>query len=528
MSTKFYTLLTDIGAAKLASAAALGVPLKITHMAVGDGGGVLPTPDAKQTALVNEKRRAALNMLYIDPQNSSQIIAEQVIPENEGGWWIREVGLFDESGALIAVGNCPESYKPQLAEGSGRTQTVRMVLITSSTDNITLKIDPAVVLATRKYVDDKALELKVYADDQMAKHLAAPDPHSQYAPKASPTFTGTPKAPTPAAGNNTTQVATTAFVQAALTALINGAPATLDTLKEIAAAINNDPNFSTTINNALALKAPLSSPALTGTPTAPTAAQSVNNTQIATTAFVKSAIAGMVGSAPAALDTLNELAAALGNDPNFATTMLNALAGKQPLDNTLTNLSGKDVAGLLTYLGLGEGSALPVGVPVPWPSATPPTGWLKCNGAAFSAEEYPELAKAYPTNKLPDLRGEFIRGWDDGRGVDAGRALLSLQDDSFEAHRHESFFYAGISRNEIPLKNLPSSDEMLTLSSTTNALSPDGIDATNSLIGNDDYNCLIEGNKNNKRTATGLSTSIVGAAETRPRNISFNYIVRAA
>lgn len=361
MSTKFYTLLTDIGAAKLASAAALGVPLKITHMAVGDGGGVLPTPDAKQTALVNEKRRAALNMLYIDPQNSSQIIAEQVIPENEGGWWIREVGLFDESGALIAVGNCPESYKPQLAEGSGRTQTVRMVLITSSTDNIILKIDPAVVLATRKYVDDKALELKVYVDDLMAKHLAALDPHSQYAPKASPTFTGTPKAPTPAAGNNTTQLATTAFVQAALKALINGAPATLDTLKEIAAAINNDPKFSTTINNALELKASLSSPALTGTPTAPTAAQSVNNTQIATTAFVKSAIAAMVGSAPAALDTLNELAAALGNDPNFATTMLNALSGKQPLDNTLTNLSGKDVAGLLAYLQLGEAAKRDVG-----------------------------------------------------------------------------------------------------------------------------------------------------------------------
>ncbi|EAC0849429.1 phage tail protein [Salmonella enterica subsp. enterica serovar Give] len=280
MSTKFYTLLTDIGAEKLASAAALGVPLKITHMAVGDGGGALPTPDAKQTALVNEKRRAALNMLYIDPQNSSQIIAEQVIPENEGGWWIREVGLFDETGALIAVGNCPESYKPQLTEGSGRTQTVRMVLITSSTDNITLKIDPAVVLATRKYVDDKALELKVYVDDLMAKHLAAPDPHSQYAPKESPTFTGTPKAPTPAAGNNSSQIANTAFVQAA--------------------------------------------------------------------------IAALVASSPAALDTLNELAAALGNDPNFATTVMNALAGKQPLDTTLTNLSGKDNAGILQYLGLKD------------------------------------------------------------------------------------------------------------------------------------------------------------------------------
>ncbi|MCZ0173733.1 phage tail protein [Escherichia coli] len=487
MSTKFYTLLTDIGAAKLASAAALGVPLKITHMAVGDGGGVLPTPDAKQTALVNEKRRAALNMLYIDPQNSSQIIAEQVIPENEGGWWIREVGLFDESGALIAVGNCPESYKPQLAEGSGRTQTVRMVLITSSTDNIILKIDPAVVLATRKYVDDRVLELRVFVDDKMAKHLAAPDPHSQYAPKESPTLTGTPKAPTPAEGNNTTQIATTAFVQAALLALINGAPATLDTLKEIAAAINNDPKFSTTINNALALKAPLSSPALTGTPTAPTAAQSVNNTQIATTAFVKSAIAAMVGSAPAALDTLNELAAALGNDPNFATTMLNALAGKQPLDNTLTNLSGKDVAGLLAYLGLGEGSALPVGVPVPWPSVTPPTGWLKCNGAAFSAEEYPELAKVYPTNKLPDLRGEFIRGWDDGRGIDSGRTLLSAQDGSIEAHGHD---YNGV----IYTSSGPS------WANTTDA---------------------------GHRAYSGF-TSSYGGSETRPRNIAFNYIVRAA
>ncbi|HBY1451937.1 TPA: phage tail protein [Klebsiella pneumoniae] len=328
MSAKFYTLLTDIGAAKLASAAALGVPLKITQMAVGDGGGVLPTPNAQQTALVAEKRRAALNMLYIDPQNSSQIIAEQVIPETEGGWWIREVGLFDDTGALIAVGNCPESYKPQLAEGSGRTQTVRMVLITSSTDNITLKIDPAVVLATRKYVDDKVLELKVYVDELMAKHLAAADPHTQYAPKESPALTGTPKAPTAPAGTNTTQIANTAFVQAVVTAL----------------------------NNALALKAPLASPALTGVPTAPTAAQTVNNTQVATTAFVKSAIAALVASSPAALDTLNELAEALGNDPNFATTMTNALAGKQPLDDTLTSLSGKSISELLQYLGLGDAS----------------------------------------------------------------------------------------------------------------------------------------------------------------------------
>ncbi|WP_174715006.1 phage tail protein, partial [Escherichia coli] len=217
----------------------------------------------------------------------------------------------------------------------------------------------------------------------------------------------------PAAGNNTTRIATTAFVQAAITALINGAPDTLDTLKEIAAAINNDPKFSATINN--------------------------------------------------------------------------ALSGKQPLDETLTHLSGKDVAGLLAYLGLGEGSALPVGVPVPWPSATPPTGWLKCNGAAFSAEEYPELAKAYPTNKLPDLRGEFIRGWDDGRGIDSGRTLLSAQDGSIEAHGHD---YNGV----IYTSSGPS------WANTTDA---------------------------GHRAYSGF-TSSYGGSETRPRNIAFNYIVRAA
>ncbi|MEL8455047.1 phage tail protein, partial [Escherichia coli] len=354
MATKYYAVLTNVGAAKLANATALGAQVEITQMAVGDGNGVLPTPNPAQTALVHELRRKPLNSLSIDPNNANQIIAEQVIPEDEGGWWIREIGLFDKDGDMIAVANCAETYKPQLQEGSGRVQVVRMILIVSSTAAVTLKIDPSVVLATRQYVDDQIIQVKSYVDQKMAAHVAAADPHKQYAPKESP--------------------------------------------------------------------------ALTGRPTAPTAEGKDSSTQIANTAFVQAAIAALVGSSPEALDTLNELAAALGNDPNFATTVTNSLAGK--MDKSANGSDIENVSVFLQNLGLGEGSALPVGVPIPWPSATPPTGWLKCNGAVFSAEEYPELAKAYPTNKLPDLRGEFIRGWDDGRGIDAGREILSAQGDA--------------------------------------------------------------------------------------------------
>ncbi|HAH1220318.1 TPA: phage tail protein [Escherichia coli] len=433
MTVKYYAILTNQGAARLANATMLGSKLNLTQMAVGDANGVLPTPDPAQTKLINQKRIAPLNLLSVDPNNQSQIIAEQIIPENEGGFWIREIGLYDDEGVLIAVANCPETYKPQLQEGSGRTQTIRMILVVTNIEAITLKIDPSVVLATRKYVDDEVLELRLYVDDQMRNHIAAQDPHTQYAQKHNPTFTGEPKAPTPAAGNNTTRIATTEFVQAAITALINGAPATLNTLKEIAAAINNDPKFSTTINN--------------------------------------------------------------------------ALSGKQPLDETLTHLSGKDVAGLLAYLGLGEGSALPVGVPVPWPSATLPTGWLKCNGAAFSAEEYPELAKAYPTNILPDLRGEFIRGWDDGRGVDSSRTLLSWQKGSYlvqEANISPDSVVQ-FSVNDIALlgwdKTETNSDILRAKSIPTEHI----------------WNPVPVG-------AWGIQ--YLGYA--RPRNIAFNYIVRAA
>ncbi|KKO65360.1 hypothetical protein VM94_00895 [Janthinobacterium sp. KBS0711] len=176
MST-YFAILTEVGEAKLANAIALGQTLKLKNLAVGDGNGNLPMPVRTQKALVREVRRAGLNQLSIDPANASQIIVEQVLPEDVGGWWIREIGIYDEAGDLCAVANCPPSYKPQMAEGSGRTQVVRIVLIVASTAAIELKIDPSVILATRKYVDEQAGSVLVHADRQLAAHLAAADPH---------------------------------------------------------------------------------------------------------------------------------------------------------------------------------------------------------------------------------------------------------------------------------------------------------------------------------------------------------------
>ncbi|STI31306.1 putative variable tail fiber protein from prophage (fragment) [Escherichia coli] len=367
MATKYFALLTNIGAAKLANATALGAQVEITQMAVGDGNGALPTPNPAQTALVHELRRAQLNMLTVDPVNTNQIIAEQVIPEDAGGWWIREIGLFDKDGDMIAVANCAETYKPQLQEGSGRVQVIRVILIVSSTEAVTLKIDPSVVLATRKYVDDAVIEVKAYADDVMKKHVAAANPHKQY-------------------------------------------PLIANALKEMVDA-------------------------------------------------------GLVNQ-------------------------------------------------VLQNLGLGEGSALPVGVPVPWPSATPPTGWLKCNGAVFSAEEYPELAKAYPTNKLPDLRGEFIRGWDDGRGIDTNRSLLSSQGDairnitgSFGQQRVNSEINAIIDVSGV-------AGAFYGEESTRNNINVPMTYATDRRIRQDVY--------------FSAANVVPTANENRPRNIAFNYIVRAA
>ena len=324
MAVTYYALLTTIGAGKLANATALGTSLKITQLAVGDGGGNVPTPDASRTNLVNEVRRAPLNRLSVDPANSSQIIAEQVIPEDVGGWWIREMGLYDEVGALIAYANCAPSYKPQLAEGSGRTQTVRIVLIVSNAASVELKIDPSVVLATREYVDSAIVSAMNRQDIKKSVRVAT---------TASITLSNTQtvdgvvlaigdrvlvKNQTNGSQNGVYTVATGAWIRAddadesaevtpGLTVPVESGTQNADTIWLL---ITDAPivlgTTALTFQNITNGLARLQSPAFTGSPTAPTPAAASSDASIATTAFVRAAMAlfgiGTITTSPSVLD----------------------------------------------------------------------------------------------------------------------------------------------------------------------------------------------------------------------------------
>ncbi|WP_404938410.1 phage tail protein [Pseudomonas atacamensis] len=301
-NSQFFAILTNVGMNKQANADALGIPWLITQMGVGDANpnGLAdppnppnPVPSASQTKLLNEWRRKPLNQLKIDPVNPAVIIAEQIIPADEGGKWIREIGLYDADGDLVAVANCAPSFKPLLSQGSGRTQIVRMNFIVTSTGNIQLKIDPAIVLASRAYVDAAILEV-------LPKNKAA----GQY-----------------------TRV-------------------------------------------------------------------KVNDRGV----FVS-------GDNP-------ETLAGMGIKDTYTKTEIEAM--------------------------IAQASALPVGATVAFPLDKVAPGFLELDGSVKSIAVYPDLAAFLGTafNKgdegagnfrLPDSRGEFLRGWDHGRGVDAGRAVGSWQ-----------------------------------------------------------------------------------------------------
>lgn len=638
MSAKFFALLTVIGANKLAKATALGTTLKITQMAVGDGGGTLPMPSAEQTKLVNEKRRAGINTLFIDPKNTNQIVAEQVIPENEGGYWIREIGLFDDEGSLIAVGNCPETYKPQLQEGSGRTQTIRMILIVSHAESVELKVDPSVVLATREFVDN-AIETasksildtvrKEYAtkEDVKKKFDSSNVVHEKGASREKVisqkgvTELFQPKGSYPTNTELSAELnkkIDKSNISQQLANDVNKVPS-LDLVTKELGKKQSSGNYANKSTTAIQLfsggvRAPyvdaiqgelyvglrafnetpslyisnkgigynIYIPSVSGTlalesygysktesnlkfqPTGNYADKTTKYTQKFESALeVTGEVQSSTGGIRLALKTASNVPTivvkygASGvwkviNVPDKSGTM--ALVGESYTTTQSDNkyqlkgdyadkssrtpqyfnggiVSSGDVgsrtdtfelflktdqkpsllhksegiyyrstlpqkSGTLALLSdIDEANNIPVGSPIPWSLGTAPSGYLICNGQTFNKSTYPKLAIAYPAGRLPDLRGEFIRGIDGGRGVDSGRQMLSAQVGNSLL---SSNIFGGLS-----------SSESNKWHKTINYI---GISGTDNDGGYGVYQ-QIEGANGN---------------ETRPRNIAFLYIVRAA
>ncbi|MCB5314164.1 phage tail protein [Yersinia intermedia] len=460
MTPKYFALLTHIGAAKLANATALGTRLEITHMAVGDGGGTLPTPDPAQIQLVNEQRCAALNALTIDPSNPRQIIAEQIIPETEGGWWIREIGLLNKAGELIAVANCPESYKPQMQEGSGRIQTIRVILAVSNTAAVTLKTDPAGVLATRKYAD----QVSHTTVTSISNHIRTLNPHPQYL----------------LASHNLFDLSDTKAARANLqlgSAATRNVGNAQDELMQVGAFGWGGPCII--------------------------------------------ASAGINALTKTGMYCVNQYAADKPEgfgDATIQHIQNDSLTAHQFIFSTNNTSTAAKIAYRLRSYGqwrewidivTSRSQALtPIGIPLPYPSETPPAGYLKCNGAAFYPYVYPTLATLYPDHKLPDLRGEFIRGFDDGRGIDTNRTLLSAQTDALQN------ITGGINGVSESMGSAPESNFSGAFGKSPavgNDNTPHHTDITH--CGSFDFDA---------------SRVVRTATETRPRNISFCYILRAS
>ncbi|WIX66875.1 tail fiber protein [Escherichia coli] len=811
MSTrKFRTLITDIGLAKLAATTAPGgKPVRLTHMAVGDGNGELRQPQKNQTSLYNEVWRQSVNRVFTDPENPNRLIAELVIPPETGGFWVREIGVFDDTGTMIAVGNTAESYKPTREEGSGRAQIFRAVITVTSDAVVELVMDTTTILPTTDYIDEKIAEharsrnhpdatltekgftqlssatnstsetlaatpkavkaaydlaagkapashthpwnqitgvpsasltakgiVQLSSDTNSNSETLAATPRAVKAaydlaagkapashthpwnqitgvPSASLTAKGTVQLSSATNSESETEAATPKAVKALhdmLTSKYTGQDATTgrkgivqlssatnsnsETLAATPKAVSDalsmafvkpttslgetdlntlgrkedagdyyqqsdsgartdrnypvekagelrirvgawgfcqheytswDPprkfirtvtgNFngngpwsewvevtntdattgrkgivqlsSDTNSNSETLaatpravkaaydlaagKAPASHThpwnQITGVPSASltakgtvqlsSATNSNSETLAATPRAVKAAydlaaskasashthpwnqITGVPSASLTAKGTVQLSSATNSNSETLAATpravkaAYDLAASKAAAAHThrwaqITDapvfssvarvIMGKQsIKDILDYLGLGEGSTLPVGVPVPWPSSRPPEGWLQCNGAAFTRTKYPKLAVAYPDLRLPDLRGEFIRGWDDLRMIDRGRLLLSTQEATYICTAIQAYHgVAGGADIQAGISFASHDNDIINIT-------PDQPRTGNG---------ILYGRKPVDRWAIARAGKLVSNEKDRwiairPRNIAFNYIVRA-
>ncbi|OIT10922.1 phage tail protein [Ralstonia solanacearum] len=484
MPQTFFIVPTAAGEAKDANAKALGQARKYTQIAVGDGGGVLPTPDRARTALVNECYRAQINALWQDQANPGQFIAELVIPETVGGWWVRELGLIDADGTLAYYGNCPETYKPQMAEGSGRTQVVRMVVLSASGAAVELKIDPAIVLATRQYVDttiaaelaklDGKPSVRIATTANLAAlsglltidgvTLAAGDRvlvKEQNAGKDNGIYVAAAGAWARAADADAALEVTPGMLVPVETGAANGdslwqlatdAPITIGTTALAFELVSGKTGVAAGTYRSVTVN---SRGQVTGG-TNPTTLAGYGITDAVTAAQgLAAGIGADLATSNKAVGDLNALVAP--GEYYYTSDNANAPSGHGVLKVwresatmvfQLVHSSDNEVftryrasSGTWTAWRQLVGQAGLIGY---FARSTAPNGWLKANGAAVSrttyAALYAEIGTTFgagdgaATFNLPDLRGEFLRGWDDGRGVDTGRGFGTWQSGSPVPH----------------------------------------------------------------------------------------------
>lgn len=468
----FYTILTTIGQAKIANAVALGQQIQLTEMALGDGNGNPTTPNQGQTGLVREVYRAPLNQLSIDSSNPNYVIAELVVPSNVGGWTVRETGLYDVDGQLIAVGNFPDTYKPQLSEGASRDLVVRMIMEVSNASSVQLKIDPSVVLASRKWVDDTYLKRVKVAGGTTGQVLAK--------------------------SSNTDEAFTWVDPSAAVNVIVDVIPE-----RQTLAAAQTIVNFATIKANGISVyvEGARLIETIDYTVTGPT--QITLATSYPAGSVIHSYQNEALDSIAGASETVRGMV--------YLATQTEVTTGT----NTTDAVTPATLKAVLDALGA---VLTPPGAVQAFARNTPPTGWLRANGAAVSRTTYAALFAAIGTAfgvgdgsttfNLPDMRGEFIRGLDDGRGVDAGRAFGSAQGHAIQAHNHY----------------LPTS--------TANTGSAYGVDDTTWKLGEVNFNAASGYDATtypDPRYSAGSSNGSIGtfASETRPRNVALLYCIKA-
>ena len=458
----FFTILTNIGQGKIANAIALGQQIQVTEMALGDGNGNATTPNQAQTGLVRQVYRAQLNQLSIDATNPNYIIAELVVPSDVGGWTVREVGLYDVDGNLIAVGNFPDTYKPVLAEGASRDLVVRIIIEVSNASVVQLKIDPSVVLASRAWVVANFLLRSKVAGGLAGQVLTKK--------------------------TNTDEDFQWVDPSAAVDVLVDVKPE-----RQTLAANQTIVNFATISANGIAVY-------VEGVRLIETIDYNVTGlTQITLAVsypagsvihcYQNEALDGIAGATETVKGLIELATQAEATDGTDATR---AITPKT----------------LAAVIAAALANSTPAGAVQAFARGTPPTGWLRCNGAAVSRSTYNSLFAAIGTTfgagdgsttfNVPDLRGEFIRGLDDGRGVDSGRLIGTSQSHMLQTHTHGA------------------------IGSILN-----GAVATNP--GDAGRNTVVSYNDAAGNAKLNTTTPISGTSgsETRPRNVALLYCIKA-